>query len=587
MWFSKAQKNLDAVSYILAALLVVQMVIFFWCLNRGFDFSDEAYGYLGFANPREVQGGVTYYVLLYNYFFGWLGLSVVKVRIIRFLLLLACSAVFGLGLLAWLRRKVSLTETQAINLSLVILLGGCHVNTVGTQSLTYNLFTTFLLLLITGLFLYVFQRSQGFSKTEAAIVFVLGMLLFSLFIVKFSSAIMMAAALIVFLVVDKRNLKIIASYFLFLTLGFLALSILLFQSQFVKWITDYCNVLLAASDNTTASIFEVYKEDFNKVKDNLLFKNALWIVICATGLVVSKLVTNRMIAWIVAGIATAGTVYLIYHNLFYLGGTKYIYTIYYFYILTAVIFVIAALVFFFRDLFQKKEADRFIPAALFLLAVPFFGAVGTSNYLSLQIIWYSPVFFAAIFLLLKSFNQLVARCLLIVIVVNAAFQSVSGVIYFPYRIKDTLWQENSRLSSGVDKSVLLNWELKESVEKVQNLIHSRTEFKEGSPIFSFRSEYGFIYFLRGTLPGWGWYMDESSARNCQLLNRTKLDNLDQTIFIFPKGYKIDSVFQTCLKRRGINFPANYELLGETPFTFVGSSRPIEVFAPKQLVKFRE
>src|SRR5258708_34400816 len=91
-------KSLNFVSYTLILLLSIQLAFLIWSINKSFDFSDEAYSYLGFKNPEEIHSAATYYPVIYNTFFGWIGLSIVKVRIIRLLLMLLCGSVFALGL---------------------------------------------------------------------------------------------------------------------------------------------------------------------------------------------------------------------------------------------------------------------------------------------------------------------------------------------------------------------------------------------------------------------------------------------------------------------------------------------------------
>src|SRR5258706_7135640 len=143
-------KNLNFVSYILILLLSIQLGFFIWAINRGFDFTDEAYGYLGFKNPEEIHGAGTYYSVIFSAFFGWMNVSIIKVRIIRLLLLLLCGSVFAFGLLKWWNRKASISVAHRINLFLFILIGSLLINANGSQSFTYNLSSTLLFQLVVG-----------------------------------------------------------------------------------------------------------------------------------------------------------------------------------------------------------------------------------------------------------------------------------------------------------------------------------------------------------------------------------------------------------------------------------------------------
>jgi hypothetical protein len=577
--------SLDQVSYSMVFFLIAQLVIFAWCINRGFDFSDEAYGYLGFTGPSEVRGGLTHYAVLYNFFFGWLGISIVKVRTVRFLLLIGCSVVFAFGLNDWLKRKTFMSNAQRLNLFLIVLIGACHINTNGSQSLTYNLSSTYLLLLIAGLWLFSFQLGKEVSRLHWVVFFALGLLLFSLFIVKFSSAVLMGVVLIVLLVVDKPNIKIIAISILMIVVGAVTMAILLFGLDFANWISEYCKGIFHSTNSFAPSFIDEYKEDFRRVKNNLIVKNIIWIGLFSSGLAVSRMVVNRIFSIIVAIIVAAGMTYLSYVNSSYFGGLiENYYVNYYYYILWAVVLGLAEIIVVSKNILSRKEIDRRFPMAIFLFAVPFFGAIGTSNFLSIQILWYSPLFFAALYLLLKTYNNFIFGLLLTAIVANATVQSVSGLIYFPYRVKGTLWLQDSPLTNA-NESVLLDAELKGAVDKMRDLVYTKTKFVESGPVFSFRSEYGFVYFLKGTLPGWGWYKDEApSEQTCLVLKRSKLSNLNQTILLIPKEYKVDSSFQACLNNISIDFPKNYESIGDVPFAFNGTLRTLEILVPKPLLK---
>ncbi|HTH57359.1 MAG TPA: hypothetical protein VL728_15020 [Cyclobacteriaceae bacterium] len=585
MKFQRIYKELNATSYILSLLLIAELIIFSWCINKGFDFSDEAYGYLGFINPKEVQHAGTYYTTLYTFFWGWLGVGIVKVRIIRMLLLIVCGAIFAYGLIEWSKRKAHLTGTQQINLFLFVLLGCFHINGNGSQSLTYNLSSTFLFLISTGSFLYVYQRTTLFSKQDMVIFFLLGSLLFGLFAVKFSNAIIMAIALAALFIIDGRSLKLKGLYLLISIGGSLTMAVLLFGFDVAQWAIDYYHTLASVGNSSSTSIWSRYLEDFNNVKTNLVIALIPWIVLSICCVVTTQYSKSNIIKLTGALLFAGVMIYITYQKILYLGGAKHIYVISFFNLMVLEILIGALGVSKIISTVQKKQTDNtYILLCLFLAAIPFFGSIGTSNLLSVQVIWYSPFFFASLFLLLHFFDQrFVLNILVVVIAVHGALIA-SGLIFYPYRINDTLAEQTVPLPEEIGEQVMLDSALAKSVTNVYELIQSKSKFTKGGPVFSFRSEYGFIYFLKGNLPGWGWYKDESPELNCKNLRKTNILNLNETIFIVPKEYKMDSTFQSCLKEIQISFPEKYEAVGEVSYSFEGTKRDLKIFVPLALKK---
>lgn len=583
----KYLKSLNLISYILLSLLLVQLAFSVWSVNRGFDFSDEAFGYLGFMHPEEVSGAVTYYTTLYNTFFGWMDLSIIKVRILRLALMLLCGSVFSFGISSWIKRKGLIDSVNGINLALFVLIGCFLVNANGSQSFTYNLFSTLLLQLIVGGFLYSFQKEGEIDRWDTALHFMLGSLLFALFSVKFSNAILLSIALFPLLIYDKKKIKKVTHCSAAIVTGAFAMGLLMFKGSFFSWTTEYYNALTTLSGNSNGTILDRYVEDFKNVKTSLFINNWFIVVSSVLLLILTRLIQKKVMNTVIAMLFAGLMIFVTYENSYFLGGYKYTYTATFFYLFLIAIMLCAHGVQLFVDAIQKKGIDlNHLLITILLGLVPFVGAIGTNNLLSVQFVWYTPFFFALLYLLLYLHRGVLFQLLVIIIGVNGTIQS-TGLVYYPYRINETLYQESYRLSTAVSQErVMVNEAIKASIENSYSIIHSQTNYEEGGPIFSFRFEYGLIYFLKGTLPGWSWYKDEASAANCELLKKSKMNNLDQTIFILPKNYEPDSVFRTCLKNYKIDFPANYAELGEVQYSIEGIDRPLKIYAPKILLKSR-
>lgn len=585
--FQTISTKFNIVSCLLLVILAAKVCVFSWCINRGFDFSDEAFGYLGFLHPEEVRQAATFYAVLYDSFFGWLPVSIINVRIIRLLLLVLSSSVFALGLISWASRKEEQDATSDTNLSLFILIGAFFVNAGGTQALTYNLFSTFLFLLATGIFFHVFQNGVDYpSRREAILFFGIGSILWALFLVKFSNALFLSLAFFLLLIYDKRRMKPVLIRLLAIICGGLTLAVFMFGFDFAHWMADYYDTLTSLANTGSTSLIQRYKEDVSNVTDNLLFANGGYIIASVVLLVINGYFQVRNIKLILASIFGLMMAYVSYDNAFYLGGIKHIYALMFFYILLNFILICGLTSVIALDAMRKQGIKKDLSiVTLLLFLVPFFGSIGTTNYLSVQFVWYAPFIFALLFFLLKIHGRWMLGTMLVVVSLNSVIQDVYGLIYSPYRINGTLLDQAYPLSANVNRErILLDKDLKESVENVWRLVRSQTKYSNGGPVFSFRYEYGFIYFLRGTLPGWSWYTEEGSAVNCTNLNKSGLKSLQETIFILPENYVPDSIFVSCLKRLDIDFPAGYREIGKAAHSIEGINRPLRIYAPLALLK---
>lgn len=364
------------------------------------------------------------------------------------------------------------------------------------------------------------------------------------------------------------------------------MDVIMFKSDVYSWLADYIQTLKSLSDKTNVSIWERYEEDFQNVKTSLIIAHAFYILIIIIILLLNQFVKHKILKIVLACIATFLMGYVTYKNDFYLGGQRYIYTVTFFYILAIFILFLSETILMGISVMKKRHPKIIVFLIIvFLIAIPFIGAIGTNNLLSVQIIWYTSFLFGGLYLLLYSHEQFILSMLILLIALNATIQSVSGLIYFPYRIKETLLIQSNSISPKIsDERVMVDEGIKNTIENAQQLITSKTTFSPGDPIFSFSSELGLIYFLNGTLPGWHWYKEQTPESNCESIRNSRLNSLHRTILILPASYKMDSTFNSCLHDLQINFPVNYIELGEIPYVLEGSDRPLKIYAPHNILK---
>jgi hypothetical protein len=583
---SEFLKKLNFSSYFLFLLLVIQLGFFIWALDRGFDFTDEAYGFIGINQPQEISQVATYYTVLYNFFFGWLPVEVVTVRIVRLLTILLSGSVLGLGLVNWFQRSDLVERHQSVNLFLFCLVGSLGINAFGTQAFTYNTMSSLIIQLITGIFLFSFNRERQFNTRDKIVHLTLGALLFALFTVKFSNALFLILMLILLLLLDKRSLKIVAIHSVYMLGGAIAMSLLLFRLDVIQWLIGYKNTLTLVAGSSGSLIWQRYVDSIVFVTDAVILKNIILISLLIVLLIVDQFVQKKSVKVIIAVVLALLVVWRSYSDNWYLGGQKYFYTFSFIYLFLLTVFGGKQVVQFVIDLARKKP----MPATaywmiLILLAMPCIGVVGTNNLLQIQMMWYTAFLLPALYLLFYLNNKQVLNLMVIVLAGSTSIQAVSGLVYSPYRIKQSLHEETEQVSKNITTDNLrLNADLKKSVDDLHGMLYSKTDFSKGDPIFATADYYGFVYLLKGVLPGWGWYHEKATAINAHTIRSTKLRNLDRMILLMPQGYKMDSLYVRCFSDLKVYFPESYDSVGTVSYYLEGADRSFSVYAPKALIQ---
>lgn len=575
-------------SLILLGLTFIQLGVSIWAINRGFDFSDEAYSYLGFQSPEEVNHVVTYYTLLITNFFGWISPEIANIRILKLTIQIVSSLIFSVGLSRQIKSYPKLAEANASYLHLISIIGTLLYNARGSQMLTYDLLSVSLLQIGAGLLFFITKNGQGEKRTITLTQYIMmGAVLFAMFMVKFSNAILFAAALSIFMLWNLR-FKEVTIFCCFNIIGFLLFGLLIFKQNFFKWLKAYFITLTNSSDSSLGSIIDKYQWDLNDLSGNLYLDNiflfSLFILLITVALIASK----RIIKISTLFGSFVLFIYFSVANKFYLGGIAHRYTYSLMYVFVISILIISFVIFY---VYQRKKGVHFksnisvLLIFLFLLSAPFIGSIGTNNYLRMNIILYMSFWFTFIYLLAFWMDKWLALMLILIICANATFQGIYGLVYSPYRLYTSLIYQVTPLPETInsDRIKLDDGKIKE-VKRVYELVHSQTNFSPGMPIFSYRSEYGFIYLLKGTLPGWCWYREDAFQKSyCDCLTNSKIKDFEKMIFIIPKDHQLDSAFVSTLNSLNVRYPEHYKQIGDVESYFDGSIRNLIILAPENIL----
>jgi hypothetical protein len=585
--------NADFTSIVLIAIVLIQLIFCVWAIDKGFDFSDEAFSYLGFAFPAEKSQTLTYYTKLITAFFSWTQLNIVHVRILRLITILVCSGAFWFGLSRCISKNSLFSKSKINPLSLfaLILVGSLIINSTGDQGFTYNLISVSLFQLIIGFFLVAISPDKKRSiKKELLLFYLIGALLFALFLVKFSNALLLGPILLLLLISKKVEIKTIFQYALVGATGAFCMGLFVMDglSGFTEWISDFIDTL-SGQGKYSVSLLTIYQEDLKHVKNDLVLPNIDKGLLSIFFLTVSCFISNRILNFLAIFSFIVVVAIVTLTNNYYLGGASHAYTLTFTYIYLLLVMIPSAFLVSVINYFIKGYSlinwDGLI-LLLLLIIIPFAGTLGTGNRISYLAIVYFPFVLSFIYLLSSSFGKGLSSMLVIFMAITATSEVITSILYFPYRLAaNRLEQTMPVIGLSNLEGVKFDSASYKSIDQTRNLILARTQYSSGMPIFSFRTEYGLIYALNGRLPGWFWYKDEASEQNCFALSKSESTNLENTIFILPKSHVIDSTFYRCLHNLNIEFPEKYVELGEVDYTSEGNKRPLVIFSPRSMLKY--
>ena len=226
---------------------------------------------------------------------------------------------------------------------------------------------------------------------------------------------------------------------------------------------------------------------------------------------------------------------------------------------------------------------------LYLVVVPFLGAIGTSNHVYSNFVyqltsWCVPLLVVIQVLLNSKPSPVLSSLLGIVIVVFYALPSFYLSMWKPYRLVGSLFDQTEPTTIGLPGVTLkLEARSKQFLEEVRHEFN-QNGFKEGDPILGFFDCPGLVYFMGGRSPGHQWYyiippgVDESMKANHYHLKRVDSQVLRDS-FIIEKSHM--EAFRPYLKDVGLNFPDDYVQVGSSYWPFY--SCETKIWKPRHLV----
>lgn len=211
MIYKDPLRDLDSFTTLTVAfLLVAQVGLYLWTAPRGFEFTDESYYFLNYLYWRDLTGTMSFFGAYLEWPFRMLGQSVTAIRIFSLSLLLASSAFFMRGILAYVSRQNGSTSKTpwgfvVAGMTASLFYFGPPLNTLRAPS--YNLLVLCSMLVSTGLLLRILDRSAHPSNARVS-MFCYGLAIGACGLSKATSGVMLLFLHALFFALANRNWRL-------------------------------------------------------------------------------------------------------------------------------------------------------------------------------------------------------------------------------------------------------------------------------------------------------------------------------------------------------------------------------------------
>ena len=582
-----------AANFLVAAVLAAGAGIFVWGANRGFDLSDEGVYLLDFQNPDGFRGGFTGYHRIGALLFSAVGQEIVTLRLVGLALLLLATVFFALQLLGLLKSSgLSPFSGRAgewgfgLAVTVSILPAFCWP----PPTLSYNTLTGILLLMAGGSFLAVLAANRWLARSLWLAVFAASLLV--LLLVKGSSAFGLLLGCGVLLAFwPMAPFRVRAGIALgFAGLGLAGGLILFFAVPAFRdaWTFLAYSVTSLLEGKGASGIIGRHAGEALDLVLRTLRSYYFPLLTAAAGVVVLRRMPG-IDGWrvrvfglftlaVLAGTAVAKDGFLA--GMAARNGSMLAYL--------AMVLVLVTLAAGLpgRLGWTRREVIAFTLLALWLGALPFFGAAGTTHRLYVNALLHLPSFFAVIVLLAAVADRRVGSMWLapsaaLLVAALGAGQFVSGFLVQPYRLATPKWEQTVPVPVGEPASMLRLDPATAGFVAEMRQIFKDAGFEPGQDILGLFDVPGVVFACGGVSPGRPWYFGNYGSVG-------ENENLDALTWAGAGKIRSAFIIQTAddprvatyLSRLGIRFPEEYRLVGETRHP--ARDQSVRVWAPKIL-----
>lgn len=584
-------------------LLLLILATIAMSMNRGFDFQDETFYMLCYDYTNIYREGISSYHVIVHRLLGWAHPGILTYRLASLALTLLSSYVLYRGLYKWFDKHMpGEVYFSAPFLFTYVFIANCIHYCTGVQTVNYNILINTIIISCTGIILGLFAHTgESILKNRGrlGLVLLIGILCAFSFFIKFSTGILQVAAYsaLFFVYYLRQSFKVkavlIATLFAGCAVG-AVIYFLLFQG-YTEWqynfITSYRD-MTKPSDHPPGALLQSYLKD---VVDFLTFfrVNLYWVVALPILLLANRRWSGNKLFVLGRNLLIAGAVvYFVYRlamhqfhrsNFIREWGhhTGYFYPI---------IMIIAAMLLVAAGINQRVSIMRFLQArfhlvivTLFLLFTPLLAAIGTSNSLFLNLLFNAAPWLCVILILLaytaKHTSYTVSGILVALTLLFTTAQIVDGNTFAPYysiyRTEKTNILDQTEKADQIPQleGIYVDSATKQFLLGMRTLLEPY-HLSAAYPMWSFLS--GPAYLMGGVQIEEFWY-----NKTCE---GTHNFGLPQKLPVFiiadcERCKKPNADLLACLRNMGINYPDDYQAIGQVWFPHFKTYAIVQVPRP--------
>ncbi len=568
---------------LLLILAAVKLAILAWSVDKGFEMTDEGYYLLWFhsAHLYAPDMHLNYYYLVQT-FFGWVDWDITAMRIGG--IITEVGAVMALGIGAAKYLKARLPELYSPAMIAALLVGGfmATFNAEHPRSLSYDSVTHLLMGTGGGMLLYWQSINKKPQRWQTIVFFtLLGIVLASQLIVKFSSAILLAALWfsISLLSPNRKQGKLIG--YIGVSIGMLLLSVVLFGTQIsLTKFVEYYHISYERISQLGYSPIDIVLKTY-LAKDTLHFIiniGPALMVIFGTLLALKKSTLEKRITWaMLIGIA-------VFVGQAFLFPTNYFPQWHYRFIDLMLLLIISGSYITWR---HSKASSSIVLLTLVLFTIPFVCAIGSAVNWAMSLFSYLPAWIMLLIILwdniqLHTGTRLWSGILKSGSIIGCALVFLQVFLYpnyLPHGMASSMFAQTEQPLQH--DQVKLDAPTATFVTQTKELL-TANGFVPGNYILALYDLPGLVYLLQGYSPQVPWYFGETTRATVkEAVDNTcwHINDITETNVFVVKPLAIHPDVANCLSSSKLNFPDSYTLVGTVYNTYCKCE--MEVWIPKQ------
>jgi hypothetical protein len=577
-------KNKTSIAIILLLLLAaIKLAILVWSVDKGFEMTDEGYYLLWFnsAHLYAPDMHLNYYYLV-QLLFGWVDWDITAMRIGGIVTEVGAVLSLGWGLSKYLKAK--LPELYSPAFVTVLLVGGFAAlfTAEHPRSLSYDS-VTHLLMAIGGGLLLVWLSFNEKPKGWHLIGFftLLGVILASQFIVKFSSTILLAVLWLVVTLSAKQKKGDITLAAFGTVLGMGLLFTGLFGTQIsLSTFLEYYRISYERISQLGYSPIDIVLKTY-LAKDTVHFVlnigPALLIILGALFAFKNQETKKRTFRAMALGLV----VFVMQAFLF---PTNYFPQWHYRFIDLLLLLIISGS----YVAWQFTTASRAVLVLVVtLFAIPFVCAIGSAVNWAMSLFSYLPAWIMLVIVLWQYIGQQIGMRVWPGIVQYGIitgsflifFQLFLYPNYLPHGMAASMFEQTEQ-AVAYDQ-VKLDAPTAKFVTETEQLLTSNG-FKPGNYLLALYDLPGLVYLMQGYSPQVPWYFGENTRATVkEAVDNTcwHINEMSETNVFVVKPVTVHPDVANCLSSSKLNFPTNYLMAGTVYNTYCKCE--MEVWAPKQ------